>query len=244
MKFKAAFHYILHDCGKALMIYYAIILAINLLFFMLLRLNEGSSIEFNGFEVASMIFIFVTGLNIFKEAFHFLIQHGRSRLTLALASLATIGILSVIMALIDYLVIRPLHAMTPLLFHSETIPLINSLNARTMDLANMFLTYILLGTLGLFLGALYYRMNLAQKLVVSIGVPVFFLAALPIIDANWTGGAIMSALLRFILLAFTGITEITFISDMASLLLIRFGIVAVAALAFYLSTIKVRVKAQ
>lgn len=246
MKTKAALHYLTHQVGKALLIYYGIILAVNLMFFILLRLTSTGSVQFNGFEVASMIFIFVTGINMFKETFLFFMQHGRSRRTLYVASVIIILLASLVMATVDLFVVRSLNIMDFSLHDAQllgTFSLVDTtLGIAAFEFSNMTISYALLGLLGMFLGALYYRMNLMQKLVVSIGVPVLVIIVLPLVDVHYAGGVLLPAFYQSLMLALIGISSDTFVSQLPLFFLIRLGVVCVAAMIYYLSTLKTRVK--
>ena len=121
MNFKSAFRFTINDSIKSLIIFYSIILALNTLIIILNRLYPDANGQFNGFSVASIIFIFVVGINMFKESFLFLIQHGRSRLTLVKASLCSISLISLVMVCFDLLVIKNLNpSNAPVMVDSQS----------------------------------------------------------------------------------------------------------------------------
>jgi quinol-cytochrome oxidoreductase complex cytochrome b subunit len=62
--------------------------------------------------------------------------------------------------------------------------------------------YISVLVLGFLIATLYYRLSKVLKYVVSIGVPVFFLMILPILDTTLAEGNIYKTIITFMLFIF------------------------------------------
>jgi hypothetical protein len=111
-----------------------------------------------------------------------------------------------------------------------------------LNLLNSLITYLLIGITGLFLGAIYYRMTILPKILVSAGVPVFLLVILPIIDYRLSTEIFVSVL-KIAGLAYLGISTWPKLDNHLIITLIRTAIVLFSALIYYISTLRTKVKA-
>ena len=158
-----------------------------------------------------MITIFVVGLNSFKENFKFFSANGVSRKTQLCSTIASLGILSAVFALIDtingiifthVMVYRPMlvQAYGPRYGYAlDVYPYSNSSPVLTAQiLAEDFLwllcTCFFVSMVGLWITTLFYRMNRGLKIAVGIAVPVLLLNGLPFLDELYFGGAFVKAL--------------------------------------------------
>ena len=90
---KSAMIYQISEMKKPLLIYYAIIFFLLLASFLTTEVFlhiSANGTTINGIEISSMIFIFVCGLNSFKEPFRMFLQNGLSRKTLFLSYLCSL----------------------------------------------------------------------------------------------------------------------------------------------------------
>jgi hypothetical protein len=162
----------------------------------------GADGHIGGMDMASMIFLFVVGLNSFKPTFHMFAANGISRKTLFVSFIATTGIICSGMAIIDSvntIIINQFVEYQPVmvqLFASRY----SSIGFTTYGegLLWMFFMYAACMMFGFFLTTAYYRMNRPLKLIISIGVPVFMFIILPILDAQLLSGAVYKAIGTFI----------------------------------------------
>lgn len=186
---------------KPLIVFYIIIYALTI-FFMAQRLIwNDPDIRFtsSGLEVASIIFLFVCGLNSFKTAFHMSLVNGVSRRTMFKSFAATVVPVAAGMALIDSL--NHLLLSSPGRYKSLFYQMYNTrygegVSAQVIaeGFLWMFAIYMFAMMAGFFITTLYYRMNKPVKLLVSIGVPVFMFMVLPYIDATIFRGAVFRAI--------------------------------------------------
>lgn len=204
MSMKTAIRYQIWEAKKSLLIYYGVIYAIfvvSIIAITSLGPEMGGTI--GGFETASMIFLFIAGLNSFKETFRLFLQNGLSRKTLFISFIFSIIPIAVFMSAID-----SINAVLAKLFYSYESAYIQFYAQRYGDWANGFVkffegllwnffAYAMFGMIGFFITTLYYRMNKGLKLLVSIGTPVFFFVILPLIDSNFTNGVIFKGILDF-----------------------------------------------
>ncbi len=207
MRIKSAYKYQLFELRKPVMIYYIVIIALLILTaisqFFLER--NGLISSMGGFDGATVIFLFVCGLNAFRQQFHMFLANGISRRTMFLSSVAAFGTVSVGMALIDGII----GAIMTSFFRYDTMfsqsfgerfGLADRINTFS-SIANGFVwavfCYMAAAMVGLFITTAYYRMNKPLKLAISIGVPVFLFIVLPIMDASLFNGAITLAVGRF-----------------------------------------------
>lgn len=157
----------------------------------------------NGMNMASMIFLFVVGLNSFKSTFHMFAANGISRKTMFVSFVAATGILCAGMALID--------SITAVIFNQfvdyqsflsqlfETRYSTNGFMEYGEGFLWMFFTYMASIMFGFFITTAYYRMNKPLKLIISIGIPVLMFIILPIVDSQLFSGQIYKAIGKFIL---------------------------------------------
>lgn len=190
MNLKVAIKYRLHDNKRAIMIFYMVVISILSLIFLLSALSKG---EFRGdiqVELISAIFLFVVGLNSFKEIFLMFMQNGISRKTVFFSQVVSTLAICAVMSLIDSilaLISKIIVARDVGLYYKGILETMYGLHLSTignfvMSFLLGFFVYIALTSVGFFITTLYYRMNKALKITVSIGVPALVFIILPAID--------------------------------------------------------------
>ena len=100
MNMKAAVKYQLNEFKYSVIIYYIVIACIMTFTFIMFFATKSQS-ESNGFEVATLIFLFVCGLNSFKENFRFFLQNGSSRKKLFVSQMLSMLVVSAGMSVVD-----------------------------------------------------------------------------------------------------------------------------------------------
>jgi hypothetical protein len=202
MTLKKATAYRLSDNSKALLIFYFVIFAVMLSFILRTTLFTSSNYgTLGGLDASSMIFIFVVSL-IFAESFKMLQQNGCSRKTIFLSFVYSTIILAVVMAVVDSLTAMLMDIITS--NYESGFFQIYQARYQSMRSAQHFFegllwyvtAYVMMGAIGFFITNLYYRMGKLLKVLVSVGVPVFFVIILPILS-NLTGGAIYEGIKNF-----------------------------------------------
>ncbi len=221
MKLKPAFKYQLSDIKRPVAVFYLVIICLLILFFALSYTpvtiitsdsggeistsysNQGSRIS--GMEFATVIFLFVAGLNSFKEFFRLFMQNGLSRRTMFVSRMITILSVCTFMAIIDKIILlvgKMIGAYQNKFTYAGLFEMIYGIRAgRVSDLHmqadgfffNLFI-YLAAMAFGYFITVAYYRMNKPVKIAVSIGIPMSLLYGLPILDSTVTHGAISSAI--------------------------------------------------
>lgn len=201
---RTAINYQLTGIKRPLMIFYIVIYSIYLLTIILVNIPlYGENVSFmGGMENSSMIFIFILGLNLFKESFYMFLQNSRSRKQLFVSTIATITVTAGAMSLIDNVNALIASSISP--YQSAFLQYYGTSVSGSAWVFTSFLwstaIYAALGMIGYFITLGYYHMNKLAKILVSVGVPVFFFMILPIIDSIFTNGAIYRAIGKFILL--------------------------------------------
>jgi len=207
MKLKASVRYYLNDFKRPTIIFYGVIMALFLLQLLLASLLHGGSDSSSGMEFASTIFIFVAGLNAFKAQFRLFLQNGLSRKTLFTGFVVGLFILAAAMTLIDLAFgwFRGLFVNYQSLYMDRFSSLYTngrSIAALADEILWSFLAFVTAGMTGFLITSLYYRMNKALKLTVSIGVPALVFIVVPLIDGLYTNGAITALLINIVAFAF------------------------------------------
>ncbi len=203
MRFYPAWKYQICGMKWPLIIYYAVIAALLTLMGVSLSLadrNQGSIIV-GGLDMASVIFIFIVGLNSFRTTFHMLSANNVSRKTMFVSFLTVIAAVAAGMAVIDSLYALIMSGIGN--YQSAFIQMYGlasaEIAARTVTgFAWMLCCYLAAGMAGYLISALYYRMSKPVKLLVSIGVPVLVLFGLPALDFSLFGRTMLKAVSTFI----------------------------------------------
>ncbi|MDF2567297.1 MAG: hypothetical protein K0R90_753 [Oscillospiraceae bacterium] len=203
MNIKAALKYQLHDAKRALMVYYIVIYSLFIFLVIMQKMfPEGGS---SGMENASIIFIFIAGLNSFKQTFKMFLQNSISRKTLFVSSLLSIFPIAGFMALMDsinaviFSKIITYESFFEQLYGGGYATNTNDFRLIAEGFLFSICMYSAFMLLGYVISILYYRMNKGPKVAVSLGVPGFFLVLLPIIDTNLKDINILKNIWDFIL---------------------------------------------
>jgi len=207
MNLKPAIKYQLRDFVKGVGIFYLVIYLIILFLYVLVavQINDSDS-NISGLETATFIFLFVAGLNSFKNTFKLFLQNGLSRKTLfvsfSIAALAIAFFMDVVDS-INHLLLQVIMPSQSIFDQIYSVKYVSQPSyVRFFDKFVWFLfLYVAMLFLGYFVTSLYYRMNKWQKLAISIGVPVFLFMILPLIDTVLTHGAIFTAIQNFLIFA-------------------------------------------
>lgn len=222
MNIKASYNYQLFDLKKSILVYYFVIVCVYL--FMTtsmaisISMSEGTNVSgqfaFGGMEFATVIFIFITGLCSFKEVFGMLLQNGISRKSMFVGRVLTSLSIAFGMSVLDMILLLVFKAVPPIvgdnlivssLYEQLYLESAQGLGDFKLYITNFFFCFFLylsFTALGYLITTLYYRMNKAGKIAVSVSVPVGFFIVLPMTDSYVTGGRISDAMARFADFAF------------------------------------------
>ena len=206
MRINPVLKYNLYEFKKAVMKFYLIFFLIILVMVPLSIFIKRTQIDLNivivrlnGLELASMIFLFVAGLNSFKEDFLFFSANGISRKTQFYGFVASTIPVVLIMSVIDTVYGTILGV---LLDYNSVFTMAYSqydANVVIMKLATVVwlaLLYLMVLMIGYFITVLYFRMSKGWKIGVSIAVPMLFLYILPIMDEMLFSSRITNAMTK------------------------------------------------
>lgn len=198
MRLKSVVKYNISETKYSILIFYGIIAAIFVLLAVSVVSISGTNNENNfigGAEMSSAIFLFVVGLNSFKNNYLFLSTNGITRkaqfygfLISSLLFVAVMGAIdtaygNIINQFVNY---RPMFSQ---IYGDWIAEVLRPLGVIISFLWSSVL-YLFALVLGYFITTLYYRMSKMLKIIVSVGVPVLFTMILPAIDAAFTNGKI------------------------------------------------------
>ncbi|WKY42865.1 hypothetical protein Q5O14_09250 [Eubacteriaceae bacterium ES2] len=196
MNMNSMLKYQLNDYKKPILYYYMIFIAIFILSTGSANITingSESSIQFAGIEFASMIFLFVTGLNSFKDNFFLGIQNGVTRIEMFKTHLLKTAIIAAIMSVADQIILviggQIANAISALEFSGlmqigyPEYFLNNGLLSLTLtNLVFKFSLYTAAISIGYFITISFYRMSKKLKTIVSVGIPVTLFMLLPMLD--------------------------------------------------------------
>lgn len=190
---------------KPLIIFYIVIYALILFVGMqrMILYHNDARVTSSGIEISTAVFIFVVGLNSFKSTFHLFLANGVSRKTMFKSYILAIVPLAAFMAFVDIInnvvlsSVDNYQSMFYQMYNLHYGPVLNfgaQMRVALDGFVWMTFLYIALALLGFFITAIYYRMGKSLKLIVSIGVPVFFVMLLPYMDTYLFDGKVFDAL--------------------------------------------------
>ncbi|HKL98898.1 MAG TPA: hypothetical protein VJZ06_03180 [Mobilitalea sp.] len=200
MNLKASILYQTKENKKGVMIFYLVVVLVIIFFASAIQFNDSSSFRSTGgIEMASIIFLFVVGLNAFRETFLMLIQNGVSRKTMFVSRIASFGILCTIMAIIDRIIVSILLPLSEQSSNTQISGMyeemyadrLTEVNALQQNLEGILLPifmYIASIAIGYFITVAYYRMNKPGKIITSVGLPVTIFFIIPLVDSTITDG--------------------------------------------------------
>lgn len=219
MKIKAAIKYQSNECLKTMRNFYIVIILVIAFFVFTVEISGGSSVmSMGGAEMSTMIFLFVVGLNSFKETFLMMLQNGVSRLTLFFSTTLNILFISILMAVADRFVLNIgglysdfrenviVSGMFDMLYEKR----VASMHVVALNLEAILIMsglYIAAFSGGYFITTAYYRMNKLVKVVVSVGLPASIFVLLPMLDKILFGGKITVKILDMLYFIIGGKAE-------------------------------------
>ena len=193
-----------NDMIKPIIIFYCIVIASLILSLVLVKSNIHLMTK--GLELATAIFLFVCGLNSFKENFYFAQGNNISRKSFVKGVIGSIFPIAIVMSIIDIVINRVVNIFTemPTIYDMicgsyASIDLLNNSTAWVQDNSILvifnsvlicFLLYCLAYVLGLAISMLYFRCNTIMKILVSvIGIMILnllsFVFDTPIFEAQF-----------------------------------------------------------
>lgn len=211
MNIKATTNYLIRDYQKSVAIYYLIVILVFALFGVTVQLGNSSTFQSNGgVEASSMVFLFILGLNSFKEPFFMLLQNGVSRRSMFICRMISMLVTSTFMAVLDRILINlsglfntqgDRYQVSGLYeeFFRGRGPKLNFLTRNVEGVLVAVSVYLVGMAIGYFITTAYYRMNKAGKIAVSVGVPIGIFVAIPLIDETIFRGRLTAAITRFLL---------------------------------------------
>jgi len=214
---KKVVKYQVMDSKTAIPVFYIVMLGIMVLIAVSLvsiEVNGEESSMIGGLEMGMVIFLFVVGLNSFRETFRMMIQNGISRKTMFKGFTITALIFSAGMSLINEVILAAGKAFAASRGNMVFMGAFEQIYGRhyageaggiRMSLEGLlFLICFSAAAMmsGYFITNMYYRMNKPAKIIVSVCVPVSLIIVLPIFDYSVTGGAIFRTFWHFIAFAF------------------------------------------
>ncbi len=196
MRLKSIVKYYIHDLAKSVIVFYVVmallIISVNML--VAISVNEGNGFTGGG-DFATAVFIFIVGLNSFKQNFLFLSTNSMPRRLQFKGILIAAGILCGFMAFFDTTYTSIIAMFTD--FRSAFKQIYGAWAEQTLGplviLANICWSFTVnlaafLG--GYFITSLYYKMTKSLKIIVSVTIPVLIAVVYPIIEETVTGGRI------------------------------------------------------
>jgi hypothetical protein len=199
LRLKTAFQYCFKDSLRGLLIFIGIMLLVHIALTsaIVIFAQPGNSVgTISIYGVAATIALFVTGIVTVREHLRLLIQHGIGRRTAFISGIGVAVSLALAAALaellINWLSLAIIHGSTQITYTSfyqmtfnggqQVTAFTDIIGSAAISLV-MYLTAYLMGML---VSLVFYRLPKPWKIVVAVGVPVFFVIILPLLAASQT----------------------------------------------------------
>lgn len=201
MRLKQAMRYRVHEFAKPTVIFYCVMVALFVVVWLLNLIITGQSGgAHTTMDTTAIIFLFVLGLNSFKNPFKMYLQNGISRRTQLVSFAVTALGFALFTSLVDGILL-PLVINNTIGGISSTYASIyqpsgDFMSRLTGILWNLFAYYAAF-CFGFFLTTMFYRMNKPAKVLVSVGVPLLFFVILPMIEVFVPSFNLFTSILRF-----------------------------------------------
>lgn len=195
MTYQKSLKYNILGFKRSVTVFYIIIILILLFGLVsIIRITNGnSSGSIGGMEITTAIFVFVLGLNSFKDRLLMMMQNGVSRKTFYLSSITSFVILCFFMSVIDRVILLlgkyAVSFFDRVSFSSFFEYLYNDkiagMSAGIINLEGFLFSlclYLAAAAIGFFITISYYRMNKSLKILISVGVPVSLFVVLPTVN--------------------------------------------------------------
>lgn len=205
MRLKAVVKYNISELKNSILIFYCIISVIVILFGFSVAVDKnGGRSSLGGADMATAIFLFIVGLNSFKQKFLFLSANGITRKAQFYGFIISAIIISIFMGAIDTAygnILSGFFNYNPG-FHQlyrgwvEAVPKVQTILTGFLWSTVLYFFELMLGYT---ITTLYYRMTKILKIIVSISVPVLLFTVFPGIDSVLTNGKIYGWIGGFLL---------------------------------------------
>jgi hypothetical protein len=189
MRLRTASKYIIMDMKNAVLIFYLIVFLGTVFFSVSISGTNSGNSTLSGIEMASIIFLFILGLNSFKKNYQFLLSNGISRKTQFCSFLLSALTVAAFMAAMDTIISNALSYLIDFKYVSMFNQMYDRFGQGPAKVLVTFIWstvfYLFAVMLGYFITTAYYRMFKVLKIIISISVPVFFTSIFPIIDYKY-----------------------------------------------------------
>lgn len=211
MKLKSNYKYLVCQSGKSYLIFFGVLLAIlHIGLFITVSLDSTGGIS--GMEMATVAYMVVSGMVIYRESFLVSLQNGISRKTFFIASILTFITISIIASAGDVVINllgNTYEKNCDMIYDSMYEQFFmsgfndeNVINTPALsDYPKMFICdvifYITASTIGLTISVILYRLSKALKIIIPIGflfLCQFLSFIIPYIDMKFFNSELMNRL--------------------------------------------------
>lgn len=212
MKLKSIYKYLVCQSGKTYLIFFGILLAIvHIGLFITVSLDGNGGI--GGMEVATLTYMLVSGIVIYRESLSVSMQNGISRRTFFIASILTFITISLLASAGDVvinllgntyekhcnMVYDSMYEQFFMKgFFEENVIVTPALSEYFKIFLFDFIVYITVSTIGLTVSVILYRLSKALKIIIPIGflfIGQILSFVIPYIDYKFFDGKFMNKLI-------------------------------------------------
>lgn len=193
MKIKSVFKYSVANMVKSIVAFYGIFISVCVLLIFLAN-SSGGTVSSSGVELSSAIFIFIAGLNSFKENFYFMKSNNVSRRDFLYGTILSMIPIAFVMSFIDVIInrIQNIFISSPtnydmiygnmrnITYNEVFWKQSNSIETLLNTFLFQSVVYAFAFVLGFVITILYYKSNKLTKVIISIA-PVAFIILLNLI---------------------------------------------------------------
>ncbi len=162
--------YQIRDFRKSLIIFYIIVSSLGI--YINYKASTNTNIGVSGLELAAIIFLFIGGLNCFKDNFRFMMANNRPRKSFFIGSMVALIGVAGLMA-VGNVVLGSIYKVINTTYQSMFYQLygVYGINSIIATLLWNFGILFLVAVAGWFITMAYYKANTIMKIIISL-VPV------------------------------------------------------------------------
>lgn len=220
MKAKSVYNYLLKDSKKSICLFYIVIIAFAVVFFGGVSLFSGNNTNtvMYSYRNVTLIFVFIFGLNSFKENFGMFLQNGVMRKDILKSTAKSFALICALMSVMDFVITTLLRLLVDGLlanakpdviyildlfsqFYPNFAIKVGFMGVHVAELVVFAFGYIGAMLLGYFISMLFYNLSKRGKIILCIGA-VAAIYILPLLDLIIFQLKLTDAMLNLASLAF------------------------------------------
>lgn len=225
MRLQNALKYQIKSSGKAVGIYYGMILAIRFAFlFMAIYIIKDDQYHMSGLEANTAVFMSVVSMCWLTDDFRFFIQNGYSRKSMIKVNVVTMVLTALALSTLDIVMAQFTNQIIP---YESMMSQLYGDQSWILQWVLLFIFYMAIGMVSYVLTLLFKRMSKQRRILVFLMIPTILILMIPTLDSFVFDHAISTFLIKNLMKIMGLYQGIHIVTPMIS-----FTIITMVAIAF------------